>query len=34
MDQYIDIITMYRRHRYHRYNRAFPGPTATRCFLV
>jgi len=28
MGQHIDIIAIYRRHRYYR---AFPGPTATRC---
>jgi len=28
MRQHIDIIAIYRRHRYYR---AFPGPTATRC---
>jgi len=28
MRQHVDIIAIYRRHRYYR---AFPGPTATRC---
>ena len=28
MGQHVDIIAIYRRHRYYR---VFPGPTATRC---
>jgi len=28
MGQHIDVIAIYWQHRYHR---AFPGPTATRC---
>jgi len=28
MGQHVDTVAIYRRHRYYR---AFPGPTATRC---